>query len=300
IVARRRDIAPVGPRPGDLRRTEIGIEQEARRRLQGRLVAGLLQPRAIGGGAPVLPDDRRRERASRPLRPEDDRLALVGDADGGDAATALGQFARAGERCAPDFLGVMLDPAGPGIGLAELARLEPEARPVQREQHRARARRPRVDDKDRLAGHALPLPRASSLSRLLAPSRNLPVRVDAGKEGRFRRRPNGAREAKWTSTTSSAAISGPPISPPCRRRRWRRGSSICRSISASNRTAPAASRSGPCSTCSAPRPISTSRSGTRRTARRRAASWIWRRADPGMWRTGTRQPRNSRASPERA
>jgi len=46
------------------------------------------------------------------------------------------------------------------------------------------------------------------------------------------------------------------------------------SISASSAIATAASRSGHCSTSSAARPISTWRSRTRLTAKRRATSWI--------------------------
>ena len=56
--------------------------------------------------------------------PDDDRLALVGDADAGDArdSTPLGKrLAGDGERVAPDVLRVMLDPAARGIMLLELA-----------------------------------------------------------------------------------------------------------------------------------------------------------------------------------
>ena len=65
----------------------------ARDRARGRR----LEPLAEVGGAPVLPDDRGRDRPPRGAIPDDRRLALVGDADGDDVD---GRCARAGQHLA--------------------------------------------------------------------------------------------------------------------------------------------------------------------------------------------------------
>ena len=111
--------------PGELGGREIGVDQQAGPRLDQLAVATLAQLPAALGGAPVLPDDRPVDRLARGPVPEDDGLALVGDADGGDGAggeACLGQgFAGDREGIPPDDLGVMLDPAGTWIVLLELA-----------------------------------------------------------------------------------------------------------------------------------------------------------------------------------
>ena len=86
-------------------------------------MALLLELVAIAGGAAVLPDDGMRDRLSGLAVPEDDRLALIGDADRLDVAGAdvcvadgLGDHLEGDQ---DDLLGVVLDPAGLGIVLRE-------------------------------------------------------------------------------------------------------------------------------------------------------------------------------------
>jgi hypothetical protein len=122
ILARLAQRRPVLQRPGDLGRAEIGIEEEPGLLLQPRLLARFAEPRATVGRAPVLPDDGRREGAARPPAPEADRLALVGDPDRRDPCRAAGLLhhrAGAGKARFPDFLRIVLDPAGARIMLRE-------------------------------------------------------------------------------------------------------------------------------------------------------------------------------------
>ena len=117
-------------------------------------MAGLLELLAIGRGAAVLPDDGRRQRPAAAPVPEDDGLALVGDADGGDpvrAARLLDQRAGRGAGQLPDFLRILLDPAGLREPAVEFMLGEAEALAAGVEQHGARARRAFVDDQQPIA-----------------------------------------------------------------------------------------------------------------------------------------------------
>ena len=76
--------------------------------------------RQRSAGAPVLPDDRRRDRASGHAVPEHRRLALVRDRDRVDAVEP--GFRGGGEHALPDLFGIVLDPAGPRKVLRQLAR----------------------------------------------------------------------------------------------------------------------------------------------------------------------------------
>ena len=121
-----RQLAGVGARararhvvenPADLARGKIGVDEQAGLRLNRVAGAVGLQPLAVVGGAAVLPDDGVVHRLAGLAVPDDRRLALVGDADGGDV---LRPDVRAAERLdrdadlrRPDFLRVVLDPAGP-------------------------------------------------------------------------------------------------------------------------------------------------------------------------------------------
>ena len=76
------------------------------------------------GGAAILPDDGVVDRLAGGAVPHHDGLALVGDADAGQRP---GVELRAGQRaatdldrCRPDFLGIVLDPAGLGKDLRQL------------------------------------------------------------------------------------------------------------------------------------------------------------------------------------
>ena len=87
-------------------------------------MAGLGELGAQPGRAPVLPHDGPVQRLSgRPVE-GDQRLALVGDAEGGNRVAPLGQagaeLGQGGAHGLPDFRGVVLDPAGAGEVLGQL------------------------------------------------------------------------------------------------------------------------------------------------------------------------------------
>ena len=109
--------------PGDLGRGEVGVEDEAGS--VGDVVgdAGLLELCAFGGGSAVLPDDGGVDGVAGCAVPDDDRFALVGDADCGQIARAcvgLGEdFDGATELGGENLIGVVLDPTGLGIELLE-------------------------------------------------------------------------------------------------------------------------------------------------------------------------------------
>jgi hypothetical protein len=96
------------------------------------------------GRARVLPHDRVVQGAPGAALPQHGRLALVGDAEGGDL---LGRDARVSECCVdhlarslPDLRGVVLDPPGPRVDLRVLApgHRDDLARAVEHDQPRAR------------------------------------------------------------------------------------------------------------------------------------------------------------------
>ncbi len=108
--------AALAEQPLDLRAREVRVEHEAGRVAHQRQVAGVAQLVAARRGAAVLPHDGAVQRRARRARPGDDRLALVGDADGGDRLVERGAAARAStvDDRGPDLVGVVLDPAGRG------------------------------------------------------------------------------------------------------------------------------------------------------------------------------------------
>jgi hypothetical protein len=133
--------------PGQLGPREVGVEQQPGALPEQRLVAGGLQFRATPGGAPVLPDDGGRQRAAAGPVPQHGRLALVGDTDGHDVAArnpGPGQRrAPAGQLRPPDFVGIVLDPAGLREMLGQLA--------LRRRHHPA----PRIENDGARTGGAL-------------------------------------------------------------------------------------------------------------------------------------------------
>ena len=78
---------------------------------------------AAAGGTAVLPHDRGAVGLARATVPRQYRLALIGDADGGDVAfaDAADHVGKRGSDCFPDLDRVVLDPAGLGVVLRELA-----------------------------------------------------------------------------------------------------------------------------------------------------------------------------------
>src|SRR6185295_6172878 len=109
--------------PGDLGGREIGVEQQAGPVADQRLRAVGLEPGAAPARASVLPDDGAMDRFAGCAVPHHRGLALVGDSDRRDSADVDSgeRLPGDGERVAPDVLGVVLDPAGPGIMLLKLA-----------------------------------------------------------------------------------------------------------------------------------------------------------------------------------
>ncbi|MNS83769.1 hypothetical protein D3C72_1175710 [compost metagenome] len=117
------DLALLGPfprprhgvqQPGVFRGREIGVEDQARRRLHHGLMPFGRQPRGHVRRAPVLPDNRPVQRLAGRGVPDDRGLPLVGDAHGGEAihAARLAHHLATGlQRRAPDLGRVMLDPA---------------------------------------------------------------------------------------------------------------------------------------------------------------------------------------------
>ncbi len=88
----------------------------------GRLEALVSELVAARRGAPVLPHDGPVQRLAVATVPGDHRLALVGDADGGDGLVEpVGQLGERGLDRGPDLGGVVLHPARPGEVLGELA-----------------------------------------------------------------------------------------------------------------------------------------------------------------------------------
>ncbi len=110
--------------PGQLGRRKIRVDHQAGFFPHKRFGAVGLQFCAGVRRAPVLPDDGRVHGLPRSAFPQQGRLALVGDAEGGDVVrlqAGPGEgFPRHGQLVAPDVQGVMLDPAGLGIVLAQL------------------------------------------------------------------------------------------------------------------------------------------------------------------------------------
>ena len=110
--------------PGDLGGGEIRVQAQSGAGGDQIAVAGLIQALAQGGGAAVLPDDGVVDGSAGSAVPEDDRLALVGDAEGGDAgaggeAGVDESLAGGGQDSGPDFFRVVLYPAGAGVDLGE-------------------------------------------------------------------------------------------------------------------------------------------------------------------------------------
>ena len=81
--------------PADLAAREVGVDEQPGLLLDQRPGAVRLQPLAEVRGPPILPDDGVVDRLAGLAIPDDGRLALVGDADGGDV---LGRQTRAPER----------------------------------------------------------------------------------------------------------------------------------------------------------------------------------------------------------
>jgi len=124
VADRCRRQRPVLGEPGHLRGREIGVEHEPGARAHEVEVARLAQRPAVAPCPLVLPDDGSVERRPAGAVPGDHRLALVGDAEGGDPLAPLGDSPRhlekRGAHVVDDLGGIVLDPAGAREVLREL------------------------------------------------------------------------------------------------------------------------------------------------------------------------------------
>jgi hypothetical protein len=114
--------------PGRLRGAEVRVEDEPRRVPHERQVPLGFELRAERRRAPVLPHDGAVQRPAGAAVEGNERLALVGDADGGDRlggglcrGQAAGDLREGGADGGPDLVGVVLHPARFGEVLGQLA-----------------------------------------------------------------------------------------------------------------------------------------------------------------------------------
>ena len=120
---------------------KIGIDHQPRSLAEGLGMAVGTQRIAQPGGPPVLPDDRPVQGLAAGAVPEDGRLALVGDADGGEPAggdaVLVEDAAGNGELRPPDVVGVVLDPSRLRVVLRVLLLRDTADRAVTSEKDRA-------------------------------------------------------------------------------------------------------------------------------------------------------------------
>ncbi len=150
----------LGQHPRRLGSGEVGRQRQTHPvAVAGGAAAECAEPLAHGVGPGVLPHDRRGDRFAGAAVPHHRGLALIGDADGGQAA---GPHPRGGEclgdhglRVAPDLERIVLDPARPGkdLPVLTLARGDREARPVEEDAPGTRGALVDRGDVDRLIGH---------------------------------------------------------------------------------------------------------------------------------------------------
>ena len=151
-LATRRTLAGTGhliEQPAQFAGGEIGIDQQAGTLTDPGFVSVGLELRAIVGGTPVLPDDRRVDRHPCLRIPHQGRFALIGDTDGrhlAGAQSTVGQrLATDLEGAQPELLAVMLDPAIAGEILFELLLRTGHRQPLGAEQDGPAARRTLID-----------------------------------------------------------------------------------------------------------------------------------------------------------
>ena len=156
----------------------------------------LLERVADVGRAPALPDDGEVDGLARRAVPDDRRLALVGDADGGDVLAARPRRPARAPRHArldarPDLRGVVLDPAGLREVLRELGRRAAE---------RLARGRPSTT-----TSAVVPVVPWSMARRCLAMQTRVDRRVALVKRGRGPQRERGSREDARQEPRKAAA-----------------------------------------------------------------------------------------------
>ena len=141
--------------PGELGAREIRVKPKAGAGGDQLAVTCPLERLAHRGGAAVLPDDRVVDGPAGGAVPDDDGLALVGDAQPGDAVRAEAGIGK-GLPCgldggAPEVFRVVLDPARPRVVLQEFALRGGERDAARIEHDAAGGGRALVDDEERHA-----------------------------------------------------------------------------------------------------------------------------------------------------
>ena len=143
--------------PLDLRAREVGVDDEARLLLELLDEPLALQILAYIRCLARLPDDGVVDRPSRRPVPDDRRLALVCDADGGDVtrdeSRLLESFSHDFVHGAPDLFRVVLDPAGLREVLRELLLRDADDLGIHIEDDGAVARRAGVKRHDVFLSH---------------------------------------------------------------------------------------------------------------------------------------------------
>src|SRR5579883_1722202 len=195
------------PQPGDILKQPQNLQAAEIRgkRQAGTLAKAVLAPlfRELAdqvSDARVLPDDRRMHGPAGTAFPEDGCLPLIGDADGGKVcrlqATPLHRARNHFLRALPDFLGVVLHPAGLGADLPVFLLLTGEHASGRVKHDEAGAGCPLVDGTEIFSHWRLPL-RARWLSVAVLWPRIPGLRVSA---------------ARWASRVRHREVrqSGPP------------------------------------------------------------------------------------------
>src|SRR5262249_13642598 len=143
--------------PAHLGGGEVRIEHQARLASHQRFHAAFTQRRALGRGAPVLPDDRAMQGPPGTPIPQDGRLALVRDPERRHvAATHAGSPAGLTEDAQgdlPDLLRVVLYPTWTRVVLLELRVAAADNPSTAIEHEHGRTRGPLIDGDD--ARHGL-------------------------------------------------------------------------------------------------------------------------------------------------
>src|SRR5215203_5279413 len=148
--------------PGDLRTGEVGVDDEACLVGDHLVVALLTKLAAEGRASPVLPDDGVVDRLAGLPIPNDDGLALVGDPDRRYVLRrrpgVIERLPHDRQGDLPDLVGVVLDPAGPGIMLRELLLGLSHRRAVVVENYGSARRGPLIYRQYVVPCHAFPFP----------------------------------------------------------------------------------------------------------------------------------------------
>ena len=143
--------------PRDFSGGKIRIEKQPAFFVGGGLESVGAHLAADVGGAAVLPNNRAPDGLAARALPQQSRLALIGDADGGDVGGARAgfgyRFAGGGEERFPDVFRIVLDPARARKMLRELALREGDRAQIGIEQNRPRRSRALIERENKRRFH---------------------------------------------------------------------------------------------------------------------------------------------------